>query len=78
MGPGASSVLIAAVAMAAIFVAASLIRQHLSNLRLERADAARNERERDLHEFVRGMRAHEAKRAEVIAGLICLAKCTAR
>lgn len=65
-----NSALIAAVVTATLFVGKSVIGKYLDNQRQEKADSARNERDRVVLESMQIMSAEESRRAQVIAGLV--------
>lgn len=65
-----NSALIAAVVMATLFAGKSVIGKYLDNQRLEKADAAKNERDRAVFTSMQIMSAEETRRAQVIAGLV--------
>lgn len=65
-----NSALIAAVVTATLFVGKSIIGKYLENQRQDKADRARNERDRVVLENMQIMSAEETRRAQVIAGLV--------
>lgn len=65
-----NSALIAAVTLATLFVGKSLLGKYLDNQRQDKAERARNERDRVMLENMQIMSAEETRRAQVIAGLV--------